>query len=250
MKILIIDIDITLIGGVAKVVSNLANLLSKKHQVDILSMYKQNELFFKLDKKINLYFFNQKGYKHINKNTYKKYKYNIILYLVFKFIFKHKYYCEKIKIYFQNQKIKQIISQYDIVINNNYFLFNTIKIKNVNLIQIMHGNFIYYSKDLLKKLHFFDHLVILSDKQIDKWKKYHKNIHVIPNFIPFISQKESNYKQKNILSIGRMVCNDEKGFLRLIEIWKLIHKKYQDWTLTLVGEGELKYLIQEKIKEN
>ncbi|HHY1340299.1 TPA: glycosyltransferase, partial [Campylobacter jejuni] len=87
---------------------------------------------------------------------------------------------------------------------------------------------------------------------INEWKKYHKNINVIPNFIPFISEKTSDYKQKNILSIGRMTSNDEKGFLRLIEIWKMVQKdkKYQNWTLTIVGEGELKNTIKEKIKEN
>ncbi|EIA4420526.1 glycosyltransferase, partial [Campylobacter jejuni] len=115
-----------------------------------------------------------------------------------------------------------------------------------------HGNFIYYSKDLLKKIKYFKTLVILSDKQIDKWEKYHKNIHIIPNFLPFIPKKISDYKQKNILSIGRFEINDEKGFLRLIEIWNLVQKdkKYKDWTLTIIGEGELKDTIKEKIKEN
>ncbi|EAL5964157.1 glycosyltransferase family 4 protein, partial [Campylobacter jejuni] len=95
-------------------------------------------------------------------------------------------------------------------------------------------------------------LVILSDKQIDKWKEYHQNIQVIPNFIPFIPERTRDYKQKNILSIGRFELNDEKGFLRLIEIWNLVQKneKYRDWTLTIIGEGELNDSIKEKIKEN
>ncbi|HFP7709165.1 TPA: glycosyltransferase, partial [Campylobacter jejuni] len=107
-------------------------------------------------------------------------------------------------------------------------------------------------KKYRKRNDYFDNLVILSNKQINEWKKYHKNINVIPNFIPFISEKTSDYKQKNILSIGRMTSNDEKGFLRLIEIWKMVQKdkKYQNWTLTIVGEGELKNTIKEKIKEN
>ncbi|EHT6093940.1 glycosyltransferase, partial [Campylobacter coli] len=67
-----------------------------------------------------------------------------------------------------------------------------------------------------------------------------------------IPKKISDYKQKNILSIGRFEINDEKGFLRLIEIWNLVQKdkKYKDWTLTIIGEGELKDTIKEKIKEN
>ncbi|HEG2580995.1 TPA: glycosyltransferase [Campylobacter lari] len=249
MKILIIDIDITLRGGVARVVSNLANSLSESHQVDILSIYKKNELFFMINKKINVYFFNDKKYEYIGKDIYRKYKNSILMYLLFKLKFKYKYFCEIIKIYIQNKKIKQIVSKYDVIINNNYFLFNKSIIKNSKSIQIMHGNFVYYSNDLLQKLKYFDTLVVLSGKQINDWKKYHKNLQVIPNFIPFVSEKVSNYMQKNILSIGRFENNDEKGFLRLIDIWEIIQKneKYNDWTLTIVGEGKNKINIEQKI---
>ncbi|WP_410002925.1 glycosyltransferase family 4 protein [Campylobacter volucris] len=246
------DIDITLKGGVARVVANLANSLSKIHQVDILSIYKKNELFFEINKEINVYFLYNKEYKYISKDMYKKYKYNILMYVLLKLKFKYMYFCEAIKIYFRNKKVKRFALNYDVIINNNYFSFSKEIFETSKSIQIMHGNFIYYPKDLLKKLAHFDSLIILSNKQINKWKKYHKNIYVIPNFIPFISEKISDYKQKNVLSIGRMVSNDEKGFLRLIEIWNLVQKdkKYKDWTLTIVGEGELKDTIKEKIKEN
>lgn len=246
------DIDITLKGGVARVVSNLANALSKTHQVDILSVYKKNELFFEVDKEINVYFLNDKEQKYTSKDIYRKYKYNVLLYLLFKLKFKYKYFYERMQIYFQNKKIKQFSLKYDVIINNNYFLFNQKNFEKVKTIQIMHGNFIYYSKDLLKNLKYFNTLVILSNKQINEWKKYHKNIQVIPNFIPSILEKSNDYKQKNVLSIGRFELNDEKGFLRLIEIWNLVqkNKKYQDWTLTIVGEGDLKNTIEEKIKEN
>ncbi|WP_139453551.1 glycosyltransferase family 4 protein [Campylobacter armoricus] len=252
MKILIMDIDITLKGGVARVVSNLANALSNTHQVDILSVYKKNELFFEIDKEINIYFLNDKEQKYTSKDIYRKYKYNVLLYLLFKLKFKYKYFYERMQIYFQNKKIKQFSLKYDVVINNNYFLFNQKNFEKVKTIQIMHGNFIYYSKDLLKNLKYFNTLVILSNKQINEWKKYHKNIQVIPNFIPSILKKSNDYKQKNVLSIGRFELNDEKGFLRLIEIWNLVqkNKKYQGWTLTIVGEGDLKNTIEEKIKEN
>lgn len=56
LKILIMDIDITLKGGVARVISNLANALSNTHQVDILSVYKKMNYFLKLIKK-SMYIF-------------------------------------------------------------------------------------------------------------------------------------------------------------------------------------------------
>ncbi|EHN6903036.1 glycosyltransferase, partial [Campylobacter jejuni] len=252
MKILIIDIDITLKGGVARVVSNLANSLSKIHQVHILSIYKKNKLFFEINQEINISFLNNKEQKYINKDIYRKYKYNILLYLLFKLKFKYRYFYKRMQTYFQNKKIEQFALKYDVIINNNYFFLNKTIVKNSKSIQIIHGNFVYYSKDLLKKIKYFHTLVILSDKQIDKWKEYHQNIQVIPNFIPFIPERTRDYKQKNILSIGRFELNDEKGFLRLIEIWNLVQKneKYRDWTLTIIGEGELNDSIKEKIKEN
>lgn len=47
-----------------------------------------------------------------------------------------------------------------------------------------------------------------------------------------------------------MALEDQKGFLRLIDIWKMVQKKeiYKDWTLTIVGDGELKKTIEQKIK--
>ncbi|MCV3464388.1 glycosyltransferase family 4 protein [Campylobacter lari] len=239
MKILLVDIDFTLMGGIVRVMTNLANELSLKHKVDILSIYKENEKIFNTNKNINIYFLFNEAY--LNHKQYKSK--NIFDYIYFKFF-------KKIII---DLKLKKISSKYDIVIFNNYYLYNDfLKNKNTKYIKFIHSNFEFLSKKYLKKISYFDDLIILSNKQINKWQKYHKNIHVIPNFLPFISEKISDHKQKNILSIGRMTLNDEKGFLRLIEIWKLIanNEKYKDWTLSIVGEGELKNTIEEKIKEN
>ncbi|EIA5253577.1 hypothetical protein K7L93_001829, partial [Campylobacter jejuni] len=108
MKILIIDIDITLKGGVARVVSNLANSLPKTYQIDILSIYKKNELFFEINKEVNIYFLNNKKYEYISKNIYRKYKNNILIYLLFKLKFKYKKIFEATRLYFQNKKIQKI----------------------------------------------------------------------------------------------------------------------------------------------
>ncbi|HEB7535409.1 TPA: glycosyltransferase, partial [Campylobacter coli] len=73
---------------------------------------------------------------------------------------------------------------------------------------------------------------------------------VIPNFLPFISIKESDLSQKVVLSVGRMDKGDQKGFFRLIDIWEIVQKskKYKEWKLHIVGDGILKKEIQDKIK--
>ncbi|WP_458396211.1 glycosyltransferase, partial [Campylobacter sp.] len=59
------------------------------------------------------------------------------------------------------------------------------------------------------------------------------------------------YSQKCVVSIGRMDGSNQKGFLRLIDIWKLIQdsSEFKDWKLHIVGDGELKEKIENKIKD-
>ncbi|EAJ4628911.1 glycosyltransferase family 4 protein, partial [Campylobacter coli] len=94
----------------------------------------------------------------------------------------------------------------------------------------------------------FDTIIILSSRELEKWKKWHKNIQVIPNFLPFISPKESDLSQKVVLSVGRFT--QEKGFFRLIDIWEMVQKneKFKEWKLHIIGDGILKEKIQDKIK--
>ncbi|RDU58709.1 glycosyltransferase, partial [Helicobacter sp. MIT 14-3879] len=80
----------------------------------------------------------------------------------------------------------------------------------------------------------------------------HPNIKVIPNFIPEIPLEVSNLDNNNVLSVGRMDYGDQKGFLRLIDIWKIVvdSKDFNPkWNLTIVGDGILKEKIESKIKE-
>lgn len=51
-------------------------------------------------------------------------------------------------------------------------------------------------------------------------------------------------KRKVILYVGRLEQR-EKEPLRLLNIWKLLHLKYPEWELKIVGEGEEKNAMQE-----
>ena len=50
--------------------------------------------------------------------------------------------------------------------------------------------------------------------------------------------------------MGRIEKTNQKGFLRLIDIWKLIQDsgEFNDWKLHIVGEGDLKEQIKTKIE--
>lgn len=75
-----------------------------------------------------------------------------------------------------------------------------------------------------------------------------KNMVVIPNPLPFKHVVPSNFpRKKNVLAMGRMA--KEKNFLELLDIWQVARHRYLDWTLRLVGHGDEKEAILDKIKQ-
>ena len=60
------------------------------------------------------------------------------------------------------------------------------------------------------------------------------------------SNKLCDLKKKNIISVGRL--SKEKGFADLIEIFSNIES--EDWTLTIVGDGDEKENLEALIKDN
>lgn len=55
----------------------------------------------------------------------------------------------------------------------------------------------------------------------------------------------SNLENKRIISVGSLI--DIKGFDRLIDIFNLINKNNVQWSLDIIGDGQLKSKLEEKI---
>ncbi|MEE3704437.1 glycosyltransferase family 4 protein [Campylobacter sp. CX2-8023-23] len=226
MKILLTIGDITIKGGAERVVTNLANAFVESGlDVEILSFYKGgiNEAF-KLDSRVKLKYLHNKSFDTKRKNLLYK--------LFYKFI--------------ESYILKRDFKDRDFIIFNNSPHFPLFKNKNTKYIRVNHTA----SKGrYLKRYDYFDTLVLIASGEIDFWQSHHKNICIIPNFIPNISKFSTDYSQKIVLSMGRMTNIDEKGFLRLIDIWKLVQdsKEFKDWKLCIVGDGELKEQIKAKI---
>lgn len=223
--------DITESGGGERVCVNLANAFSKKYEVEIFSFYKSFEQpAYELCKNIKISYLSNQNFYHANKikkiflKTFYRYFLSLLIILKFKNA---------------NNEI--------LLANDGYFL-PFFKNKKLKYFRIWH---IKAPKKKKKIFNHFDALIILSDKELDKWKKWHKNIQVIPNFLPFISLKTSNLSQKVVLSVGRMDKGDQKGFLRLIDIWEMVQKdeKFKKWKLHIVGDGLLKKEILHKIQD-
>ena len=71
-------------------------------------------------------------------------------------------------------------------------IFLILKIPKPIYIKYIHLNFHRYQS----RNKYFDVLVVLSNKELDIWQRYHKNVKVIPNFLSQIPQESTNYKQK------------------------------------------------------
>ncbi|ECL1511414.1 glycosyltransferase family 4 protein, partial [Campylobacter coli] len=220
--------DITESGGGERVCANLANAFCLDYEVEIFSFYKsQPEPIYKLNQKVKITYlstFDLKNAKGIKKNFLKNfYRY----FLSFKIIFNFR------------QKSNEIL-----LANDGYFV-PFFKNKALKYLRIWHIKAPKKKKMIFNR---FDTIIILSSRELEKWKKWHKNIQVIPNFLPFISPKENDLSQKVVLSVGRFT--QEKGFFRLIDIWEMVQKneKFKEWKLHIIGDGILKEKIQDKIK--
>jgi len=82
-----------------------------------------------------------------------------------------------------------------------------------------------------------DWIVTLTEEARTTWTKSNK-ITVIPNFSNLSVVRYSNTKSKRVISIGRL--SPEKGYNRLIEIWKSVYSRHSDWRMDIYGDGILK----------
>jgi glycosyltransferase involved in cell wall biosynthesis len=79
----------------------------------------------------------------------------------------------------------------------------------------------------------YNQVIVATQESIKEWKL--KSGIVISNPLWFSNDLCSNLSQKNVIAVGRHVY--EKGFDRLLEIWKKVIVKHPDWNLTIYGKS-------------
>jgi glycosyltransferase involved in cell wall biosynthesis len=90
-------------------------------------------------------------------------------------------------------------------------------------------------------------LVVLTEEEKSFWKNK-RNMVVIPNPLPFDSNKIASTENKKAIAVGRLAY--EKGFDLLIEVWKTVRAKHLDWELDIFGNGDQKEFLNQLIKAN
>lgn len=213
-RILITLKDISERGGGERVGVNLANAFARdlNYKVRVVSFFcAHSKPYYALDKGVELFCLCECGAK--SKNPLRN--------LFHKSLFR----------FWLSYKMHKFTQDADIVLANDGWFVPFLKDKGRFFVRLWHLN---APKKARKKLALFDALVILSPRELSLWQKLHNNVCVIPNFLPQIPSQNTDYTQKIVLSIGRMDNGDQKGFLRLLDIWKMV----QENVLSLRGEAE------------
>ena len=89
-------------------------------------------------------------------------------------------------------------------------------------------------------------MVTLTKGDAQNWKKT-KRVETIPNFSIMPISKYSDCKPKRVIAVGRLEW--QKGYDRLIDIWKLVAIKHPDWQLDIFGEGDLERELKNAIEK-
>ena len=228
-KIWILLRDLTETGGGERVCIQLANAWCDHYAVHIWSFHHGNgEPMAPLDSRVEVSCLS-KGFQRAA-NPFRK-VWNKTVYRLLQSISIHRLVCE---------------NRPDIVFCNDGTFMPLFKSPHSKYVRLWHLRFPSRKKSSLRR---YDALVVLSGEELEKWRCTNHNVRVIPNFLPQLPELSGGERNKTVLSVGRMDCSDEKGFMRLLDIWaELQHcSPHPDWKLRLVGDGPFRPLLEERV---
>lgn len=94
----------------------------------------------------------------------------------------------------------------------------------------------------------YHRFVTLTTEDMSAWNL--RNCIVIPNFSsipPSEYVQDTERKNHQIIMLARLM--PEKRIDLMIQIWSLISKKYPNWTVKVLGDGQMREFLELKIKE-
>ena len=241
-------------GGVAKVLTNLANALSEQgYTVEILLLMNEREHFYPLNPNIKVHNidtfshwawkiceFNVKHLRFIPKITnINAYIYHIGVFLMLK------------------NWINKNQQNYDTIISAWYKLSSFLSLnKKANRKTIAWEHVTYQTggilfNDILRRYYKnLKGIVCINSPAIEHYKQYNKTYY-IPNIIgePFENQEKINFKDKeNLISfVGRL--DKEKNVIALLEIFKKDNVS-KDWKLQIIGDGSERKNLEQFVEKN
>lgn len=247
-KVTIVALHLGL-GGVEKFISSITRMLEEKYEVEIISSYKvSNKPGFKFSDNVKItYLINDRPYKNEFIDAVKK--------VDIKNIIRYGYRNFKILLVKRRREIaaiEKIDSKY--VITTLFHNKIVGDILDTNYVKIAtehnyHCNNRHYINKVLLSVENTDYLVCVSEELENFYSKYTNNCKCvyIPNsldYLPTISYKKCN---NTLISVGRL--NHVKGYLDLLDVISIVKNEIKNVHLKIIGEGEEKVLLENKIKE-
>lgn len=220
-KLLIIIPNVNKAGGTERAGINLANMLCDDYAITILSLEECGIPFFKVNEKVTIIYANigsiPLGIKQKLNYFYTLYRYlrNFLKRNNFKFILGLGHNINSVLAFFKDNNTT--------VIGCEHINFEAIPKASKRIMRLV------YPK--------LNAVVVLSELAKNKLKNLNENIYVIPNALPFSTDKVSKLDSNRIIIVGRL--SEEKGYERIVPIAKCLKQKFPEWRIDIFGEGEL-----------
>ena len=237
-------------GGIETSIINIANSLSKKYDVRIISLYKlKNDQNNKVLNSVEVkYLLNYGPNKEDFKSSVKSRN-------IFKII-KQSFISSKI-LYLKGELIiKEILNSDSDIIISTRMNFNILlsKYGSESKIKIAqehqyHNNNRRYINIIKTRYGRIDYLVALTKTLEKDYKEFlkknnHTKVVTIPNMINTENLPKTNLNNKKIISVGRLV--ELKRFNEIIDIFSKLNKKYE---LVIVGDGIERKKLEKQIND-
>lgn len=223
------------VGGTERVTALLANELIEQYDCSIVTLFKDKDIYFKLNSRIQLIniYNNRVKLKEVIFKSISKYI-NIIEENNFDIIFiigKNNGIMPLIAAYLTNTKV--VFCEHNSILNYRFYNENLIKKIYRKLFQI-----------LILKLS--DKIVVLTDREknifLNLYNIKNDKILIIPNYLDDTILEKNivyNVTSKKIITVGRI--DYQKGYEYLIEVARLVFEKHPDWQWDIYGDGEAEY---------
>lgn len=241
-------------GGVAKVLTNLANALSEEgYTVEILLLMSKRDHFYPLNSNIKVH----------NIDTFSHWAWKIC-----EFNVKHLRFIPKIKnfnayIYhigvflMLRNWMRKNHQNYDTIISAWYKLSSFLALNKKASKKTIAWEHVTYQtggilfNDILRRYYKnLKGIVCINSPAINYYQKFNKT-YFIPNIIgePFENQPEINFENKeNLISfVGRL--DREKNVISLLEIFKEANVS-NDWKLQIIGDGNERVNLEQFVEKN
>lgn len=239
-------------GGIEKYISKLCFMLYKQYDIEIICTYKEdNQPAFDFPKEVSIqYLVNKSPSNESIKLMLKQFRIISALKIILK----------RIKLNISARRLnKKAIKNIDtdiIITTRNYhhsLVSKYINKKDILLVATEHNFHQYnkkYIKNLVNSVKKFDYLVVPTKELHDYYKNNIGNCKCvrIPHPLDYIPKEKTDFKHKNIISVGRF--SQEKGILDLIDVFKLVHKKLPKTKLYLIGDGYQRERINGYVNDN